>query len=84
MITQEDLETSNFYSRILLYNSSYQNELIIKTLECMNSKDEIFDMRFIDEIALFIVKMIRCSYDGLPSDEQFKIEFEKIIYDNRI
>ena len=84
MVTQEDLEASNFYFRILLYKSCYQNELIAKTLNSINSKDEIFDMRFIVEVALFIIRMIRVSYDGLPLDEQFKIEFEKIIYDNKI
>jgi hypothetical protein len=79
MITDEDLETSNFYPRLLRYNSSYKNELIDRTLDKINSKNEDFDMRFIDEVALFIIRMIRMSYDGLPSDEQFDIEFEKYL-----
>ena len=84
-----DLEKSKYWSSIIL-GCPYKDELIKKTLnrinnvydpdfkEILNKGNYKINKEYIDEVALFIVRIIR-NYDYIPSEEKFNAEFDHFL-----
>ena len=75
-ISQEDLTKSKFYH--MIFPSPYKDELITKTIDTINLKNEIINKDYIDEVVLFIARILR-NYDYMPSDKQFNLEFNHFL-----
>lgn len=76
-ISQEDLTKSKFYH--MIFPSPYKDELITKTIDTINLKNEInINKDYINDVVLFIARILR-NYDHMPSDKQFNLEFNHFL-----